>query len=36
LIPGQHVSFFIEQAPRGPVAVEVRVLRDQRGARCGR
>jgi cold shock CspA family protein len=33
LIPGQRVSFFIEQAPRGPVAVEVRVIADQRGVR---
>jgi cold shock CspA family protein len=35
LVPGQRVSFFVEQAPRGRVAVEVRVLTDQRGARHG-
>jgi cold shock CspA family protein len=36
LIAGQRVSYFIEQAPRGPVAVEVRVLADQLGVRHGR
>jgi cold shock CspA family protein len=36
LVPGQRVSFHVEQAPRGPVAVEVRVLADQKGVRHGR